>query len=180
MSFVTIYHYTFGHRLAAIAASGALIPTGTTIPPHERKALWYSLRADFEPTALKPVATVGSPIPCRVPFAQLHEIAGAFRFSADASIIKALPWPQVADEINVCPADRVMMETTGRALGATPTDWLATTRPQPLAFHRFDRWDGQSWVAAILADEVQRLAARTTRTVSGFGPRWAEIGTAQV
>jgi len=176
-SAVQASHFSWGHKLHRINASQALIPFGISIPAHERPALWYSSRLDFEPTSLKPLQLPGSTSIQKVSFADLHSMVGAYRFVADPSALRIKPWPECAREIGIMPFDRSEMESVGRGLGANPLDWFATVRKQPLHMHRFEAWDGTHWIPANLETEVSRRADLGNQFASATtGVRWREIG----
>jgi len=169
-----VFHYTYGHKLSSILASGGLMPTGVTLPSQERKALWYSARQDFEPTALKPVVHPGSGVPIQVPFEELHELAGAYRFTADSTALRLKGWPSCCRDLGIMPTDAAKMVAEGIRLGASPTDWFATTHWRSLSLHRFQAWNGNAWVDAVLEEEVERrqgLAVRSAAT----GARWGNL-----
>jgi len=171
-----VFHYTFGHKLPGILASNGLIPTGSTLPPHERHALWYSARADFEPTALKPVIRGGSSTPERVSFQDLHAMVGAYRFCGDANSLRLKPWPLCVRHLGIMPADARVMESVGKELGAIPSDWWATTHKQLLSDHRFEGWNGVRWVGADIEAEILRWKANQQRFASAAtGARWRDI-----
>lgn len=163
-----LYHYTYGHKLPSIAAVGALIPTGASIPAWERPALWFSSNPTFEPTALKPMLVEGRAV--RVPFERLAQMIGAYRFVLDGQHAVA-QWPAARKLIGIRHADAAKMESVGRRLGAIPSQWWATIDPVPLDVLALEVWRESRWQPADLADE---LAAGTQVVgLSAVGPRWA-------
>lgn len=172
----TVFHYTFGHKLPGILASNGLIPTGNTLPPHERPALWYSSRADFEPTALKPIVWPGRSVPERVSFQELHALVGAYRFCGDATSLRLKPWPLCVRHLGIMPSDAKVMESAGQDLGAVPADWWATTHRQALSEHRFEAWDGMRWIGADIEAEILRWKSIPQQFASAAtGARWKDV-----
>lgn len=175
MTTTTVFHYTYGHKLAAIAAAGELRPTGTTQPRHERRTLWYSTDTVFEPTALKPLVRPGTTVPVRASAAELHELIGLYRFAGDAAVLRLRPWRAVPALANIHRSDFETMVSVGVSLGANPECWWATVHPQTLSLHRFEKWDGARWVAADLDDEVAIRSEHATAVRSEAGPRWTDL-----
>lgn len=169
-----IYHYTYGHKLQAIAATRELRPTGETIPEHEKKSLWYSTQQVFEQTALKPVRMHGSSKPVRLAMHELHELVGVYRFATTVAGVGAKQWPDAVREIGILPADVAHMERMGRELGANPMDWWATVEAKPLTLHQFERWTGAKWESAILHMEIaHRQGAKVVGAATG--DRWTNM-----
>ena len=171
---IKLFHYTYGHRLSSIQRDGMLRATGITIPANERPSLWYSTRSDFEPTALKPVKFPGHDGPVRLSMEQLHELAGVYRFATDTELVRAKPFPQACRDIGIMPTDARQMISVGIELGADPADWYATTRHQLVNLHVFERWDGEEWVAANMATEVE-MRAQMSITSEATGQRWTDM-----
>jgi hypothetical protein len=169
-----VSHYTFGHKLSAILSTGALLPTGVTIPRHERKSLWYSANLRFEPTALKPLKMPWEIEPRRATMEELHEVVGLYRFVADTDVLRVKHWPQACREIGIALQDARRLVEVGRQLGANPEDWWATVHPKPLALHTFERWTGDRWEPADLDDEVTKRQDLAVRS-SADGTRWSDL-----
>lgn len=169
-----VAHYTFGNKLPAIAATGALLPTGVSIPRHERKSLWYSANMRFEPTALKPVKMPGDAEPRRATKEELHQLAGLYRFVADTDLLRVKHWPLAQRDIGILPRDAQRLVEVGREMGANPEDWWATVHAKPLVLHAFERWTGECWLPADLDEELQRRRDLPVRS-SADGTRWSDI-----
>lgn len=146
-----LYHYTYGHKLEGIRASGALLPTGASIPRHERKALWFSRNAQFEPTAFKLAVRDGRVL--RLGFHELADLFGAYRFVlVNDSGLTLFRWPGARKRLGILPDAGQRMEAIGFDVGANPADWVATVHPvglDRLELERFDSasglWTAQSW-----------------------------------
>lgn len=161
------YHYTYGHKLAGIAAEGALIPTGASIPAWERPSLWFSTNPLFEATALKPILRDGKPT--KVSFETLASIAGAFRF-VRTSTCGLSPWPAARKLVGIRHADAAKMETVGRRLGAIPSEWWASILPIPLNELTLQVWREGAWHPTQLEREVDSRAGEAVLSMTG--PRW--------
>lgn len=140
------WHYTYGHKMAAIQAAGMLLPTAELIAPKERPCLWFSLNQEFEPTALKLIATSTSIH--RPPLAWWRKNAQLFRFGLDSKDARLIPWPHVAKKARI-PAKAVShMLAVAVECGARPLDWHGTLEPVPLAALRLEVLTPDGWQAA--------------------------------
>jgi hypothetical protein len=163
----TLHHYTYGHKLLAIQATGALIPTGASIPPWEKRALWFSSNPHFEQTALKPMLVEGRAV--RLPFQKLAELVGVHRFSLHDSTGFA-QWPAARKLLGIRMADADKMESVGRRLGALPGQWWASVDPVPLDRLELQVWRDGCWQQADLSSVV--ASGTSVEAYSTVGPRW--------
>ena len=171
-----LYHYTTGHKLAAIAAAGHLIPSPAPARfPDERGVLWFSANEEWEPTATKPIATHPGQAPIRS-LPALMAAVGLFRFvwQADTAEPQMMPmkwrmtrWPFIALDANISADERQRMGTAGRMMGAQPTDWYGRVDPLEIDDLGFEVMaaDG-SWHPADMAQAIAMFEGRGLTVLS--------------
>lgn len=163
---MNLYHYTTGHKLAAIAAAGRLMPSA--IRPwakHERGILWFSSNPVYEPSACKPMLT---PQGDRVfDIAVLEAKVGLYRFAAPAAdpaclLPRLSHWPACGIDANMREADRVRLARAGLQMGAQPSHWWGALDPCPLAAVRLEvlNTDTGGWQPVTMAEALEQFAAR--------------------
>lgn len=158
-----IYHYTAGHHLSEIAASGALLPTGEMIAPRERRVLWFSLHPHWEPTAIKMFLWAGSTTPVKPSFEVMAAEIGAYRFALPARDKRLLPWRRLSLVAHIPPAEAARMVEVGIRAGARPHDWYGVLDPIPLTDLTFEAWSGSAWVPGTLAEGIANSPAERRR-----------------
>jgi len=163
----TLHHYTYGHKLLAIQAAGALIPTGASIPPWEKRALWFSSNPHFEQTALKPMLVEGRAV--RLSFEKLAELVGVYRFCLHGASGLS-QWPAARKLLGIRMADADKMESVGRRLGALSCQWWATIEPVPLDRLELQVWRDGCWQQEEISSAV--ASGTSVAAYSTVGPRW--------
>jgi hypothetical protein len=123
------WHYTTGHKLRLIQASGELRPTAIVFGA-ELPVLWFSRLDRYEPTAIKARWVPGKPLHRLL--AETYELGdGLFRFAVPAS--RLIPWPELAWIANIDKQQTRSLEQIGEGMGADPRLWMGAINPIPLA-----------------------------------------------
>jgi hypothetical protein len=124
------WHYTTGHKLRLIEASGELQPSTASAIGAELPVLWFSRLERYEPTATKVIQRPGEPLR-RLSIAETHAICGGlFRFAVPAS--RLISWPELARLARIDKAAMRSMERVGERQGAYPRLWMGTLDTIPL------------------------------------------------
>lgn len=151
-----VHHYATRARLAAILASGALLPSNAGAPS-EAPLLWFSAHPFWEPTATKAVLDHRGRARL-LSFEEHLARLGCCRFSLPAQDSRLMRWQQACDFAGVSPADQRCMEASGLKAGANPLQWFAVAAAVPLAQVRMEVLVPAGWVV-LSAQEAQQAEA---------------------
>ena len=144
---MNVYHYTFGHKMARISQTGALIPTTVNLGTGERPVLWFSHNAAFEPTATKGTFDEAGKIRL-LTFDEMHTHLGIYRFVLGVPYPRLIPWARLPKLAKIPKRTLQHMIDEGIRRGAKPTDWVGTFVPVPLTDTKVELWDGKVWAAS--------------------------------
>lgn len=120
-----LYHYTTVENARSILVIGWLMPSSAGLPEHEKPALWFSIRTDYEPTALK-LCTGNDGARRRLELNEQINMAGLARFSIDAKDRRLMAWSEACKAVGTRRKDREALESYGRRIGGNPLHWFAS------------------------------------------------------
>lgn len=123
------YHYTFEAALTPILnEGGTLRPVPGNFAPGERPILWFSSASPWEPSAARSCMDANTG---ERRAATVEEMRGRFgwpiRFGWPAE--RLLSWSDLRAQAGLSEARWNGLESTARALGADPSQWLGSFDP---------------------------------------------------
>lgn len=141
-----VWHYCPGDTLRAIVRSGAIMPTAgkdAGRAPHDRPAVWFTLRRDWDPAvAMGGFAPPSSDVERALrrggvsevmklaPVVQPGEVGGLGRIGVSPSVAP-MTWPEFIRSGHIDPAFAKITETLDREAGSNPDDWRVSLDPVP-------------------------------------------------
>jgi hypothetical protein len=174
MSTVYAWHYAPWAYLPRIVIAGFLRRTkAESRRASEQPLLWFSLRQDYEPTAVK-LGFGGR----AMTFEEQRAIAGCIRFGMRANDGRLMRWRRACVWAGIPKSEREAMERAGRRMGADPSHWLGCASSVDVPELRFqvllDEWTDAS--ADARAAEWRRRGIEII-TPSQYPSEWAELAT---
>jgi hypothetical protein len=160
------HHFTVGTKLPAIAATGALQPSGIDLEPGERAVVWFSTHIEWEQTATKLLFNPCTGQVKRPSMLDLHCMLGLYRFGLVAGDARLVPWPKLRRAAAISDDVTRRLVRNGRAVGARPEQWSGSLVPIRVSVLTFETWGPLSgWVPADLRAEAnaRRTLAATIR-----------------
>ncbi len=140
-----VWHYTYGHHIEEILATGTLLPParvaslveeahnghGTREYESDKKMLLFSSNPYWEPASYRAIMENGVPV-------ELHQRSDyekrglkIIRFGVDRSILK--PWVKLKRLAHMPKGMAQSLEDLAYKLGSNPYDWWGTLFPVPRA-----------------------------------------------
>lgn len=160
------HHFTVGTKLPAIAATGALRPSGIDLEPGERAVLWFSTNVEWEQTATKLLFNPCTGQVQRPSMFDLHRMLGVYRFGLVADDARLVPWPKLRRAAGIGDALTRRLVRNGRAVGARPEQWSGSLVAIGVGEMTFETWSTLcGWAPADLRVEAdaRKVLAATIR-----------------
>lgn len=150
----TFWHYAPWAYLPKMVKDGFLEPRNAGAPT-ELPLLWFSRNQRWEPTATKLIRDPHGQL-VKITFLQQAELFGCTRFGIAATDERLVGWEETCSTRGLSSRHKASLEAAGRALGAKPQDWFATTAAVPLRELDFQVWVGR-WLPAESPAEMARV-----------------------
>lgn len=125
-----VYHYCPASYLSVILADGLLLPSAEGAGGSEQRALWFTSRPSYEPTAVKLIAQGG--LVRRLTLAEQAHRFGLARFSVPDELAP-LTWLEWIRRAGVRPAEAKRMARYARRIGSDVSLYRATFDAVPVA-----------------------------------------------
>lgn len=141
------WHYTVGLRLFGIVKDGRLKRADIGVDRSERRAVWFTSRPTWEPTATSMILDKGATEPRKATLPELAEKGAALiRIEVPADVAR-YDWAHHRKLGGVDPRIADALERVARADGSDPSEWRVSYRDVPLsAFIAIDESaDGVHW-----------------------------------
>jgi hypothetical protein len=124
------WHYTLARTVIMVLADGVIRRADRFVGKSERKAVWFSCREQWEPTATKTLAAPAGMRPATI--AEMVQLGGGLARLEVSEAIARHTW---ADHRRIGGADpRVLdaLEKAAREHGADPVDWRVSYHDVPI------------------------------------------------
>lgn len=153
-----LWHYTPWSYLPKIVENGALRGSNAGAPG-EVPMLWFSANQRWEPTARKLLLSPSGNAE-QLTFEQQADLYGAIRFGISADDVRLLNWKSACTAAGTPRESRRELERVGKRIGASPSDWFATSAQIPLEELRLQVWVGK-WQDASSPMEMAQVWAES-------------------
>jgi hypothetical protein len=179
------YHYTLGITVVLILRDGYIRRAHAMMHGHERKAVWFSSRSTWEPTATKLLAPDlnGRPDRSRArrcTMAEMLEAGGTLARLSVPDEVARHTWQTHRQRSGIDPRIADALEAAARADGADPADWRVSYHDVPISKILDVEWsdDAVEWQSAgepcgdeitwdpVFRARLRAALARRTATMS--------------
>ena len=147
---MTWWHYTLGTNLIHMVADGHIKRATAFVGRRERKAVWFTSHAVWEPSATKGLLHLDRSGVMRnrsLTIAEMVKCGGTLVRVAVPDDVARYTWPEHRQISGIDPRLADALETSSRELGSDPSEWRANYHDVPVAkILRIEASDdGVSW-----------------------------------